>query len=89
MSKREKAVQRAAEKYADEIERRFPGARTSAVLESFEGFDAWIEIELPPELHERRPDVMDLTVELNERFDGAGIHLTATVSYVEEVGAHG
>ena len=89
MTRRRPAIRSAADEYARDIKARFPGASTEVVLESFDGFDAWIRIELPPTLHERRSDVMDATAELNERFDDVGIHLIATVGEVEEVGTHG
>jgi hypothetical protein len=89
MTKKQVTIRRAAEEYADEIKRTFPGAVTEVIPESFEGMDAWIHVELPPVLHDQHDDVMDLTAELNARFDEIGIHLIATVADVEEVAVHG
>jgi hypothetical protein len=89
MTTRKPAIRAAAEEYARDVEARFPGAKTEIILESFDGFDAWIRVQLPPALHERNDEVLDATVELNEHYDDRGIHLIATVAEVEEVGAHG
>ncbi|HLG11939.1 MAG TPA: hypothetical protein VI876_09280 [Dehalococcoidia bacterium] len=89
MSKRERAILQAAEEYAQEIKKRFPGATTEVLLESFDGLDAWIRVELPPPLHKHHSGVMDLTAELNALYDDRQIHLIATVEEVEEVAAHG
>ena len=87
--KRRQEVLRAGQQYASEIERRFPGAATEVLLESIGGHEAWIRIELPPQLHDRHEEVMDATAELNDRFDDEGVPLIATVEEVEQVGAHG
>ena len=89
MRKSRKKIAEVAEAYVQQLKERFPRAEAEIVYESIGGGDVWVNIELPPEMRDQRPKVVDATIDLNFRYsDETGVNVVATVQAREAV-THG
>jgi hypothetical protein len=74
-------VLHAAQAYVDELLRAYPSLVVDIRLEAYDDFDAWIQVELPPELAESDVEVERRTAELNYDFwEQTGVNIIATVA---------
>jgi hypothetical protein len=86
VGKSKKRIEQAAKSYVTELVNRHPGIAPTISLDAPGGFDAWISVEVPPELMDAYEDILEETVPLEFRHeDETGVTMVTTVEPKEAV----
>jgi hypothetical protein len=89
MRKHRSKINNAADAYMKALAAKFPGLEQQPdTSDPPGGYDVWIQIGVPPPLHDQVTAVLDATTELNDRFWRLmGVNIVATVNETDHAAA--
>jgi hypothetical protein len=73
-------VKRTVKAYIRDLQEMFPGVDTEVIYDTPDGAEAWVRVEVPPDMMDRYEDIAETTPKLNYRYwDETDVFIVALV----------